>query len=79
MKKAKVKVTFKVPSWARYIAQDQDGEWYAYEYKPRIFTTPETHTERYPSHWMQEEGQNLKIGITTPTKNSWEKSRSKVK
>jgi hypothetical protein len=24
------------PSWAKYIAMDEDGEWYAYEFKPAM-------------------------------------------
>lgn len=56
--------TLKVPDWARYIAQDPDGSWWAYEGEPHI----------HDNGWYENElGRVKKIGfgnVNTEWQNS---------
>ena len=36
-----------IPEWARYIAQDRDGEWYAYTHKPTQIHSNFLHFHRH--------------------------------
>lgn len=53
-----------VPKWARYMAQDSDGEWYWYQHKPRLNSGEKV--------WLPQggESQQAYIGVLEDYKNS---------
>ena len=52
--------TAKLPHWCNWIAQDQDGNWWAYEAEPN---------EHHMGWYENEVGRNMKIAKTATNKN----------
>lgn len=61
--------TARIPPWARWIAQDADGTWWAYEAEPHI-------AER--SWYENEVGESMRVGREQPNPQ-WQKSLKKIK
>ena len=58
------KTSLKIPDWARYLAQDPDGSWWAYEGEPHI----------HDNGWYENElGRLKKVGEDEPDIN-WQMS-----
>jgi len=47
-----------IPSWARWIAQDEDGTWWAYEHEPNQNDTGWYENEVGRYHRLQQESPN---------------------
>ena len=46
-----------MPEWVRWVAQDADGSWWAYEVEPL----------QHDTGWYENEvGKQIKIGVTSP-------------
>ena len=58
----------KLPEWAQYIAQDADGQWWAYEAEPNL---------SHISWYENEVGRILKLDRRKPNVN-WLQSLQKV-
>ncbi|MCK5336399.1 MAG: hypothetical protein KAQ67_09555 [Gammaproteobacteria bacterium] len=65
MKKTKLS---DLPEWAQYIAQDADGQWWAYETEPNL---------SHISWYENEVGQILKLEREKPDIN-WHKTLQKI-
>lgn len=49
-----------VPEWARFVARDEDGSWFAYEERPKF--------DPDDGMWCPTDGRYRKIGDGMPTK-----------
>lgn len=58
----------KLPEWAQYIAQDADGQWWAYEAEPNV---------SHISWYENEVGRILKLNRGKPNVN-WLQSLQKI-
>lgn len=58
----------KLPAWAEYIAQDADGQWWAYEAEPNL---------SHISWYENEVGEILKLEKGQPTLN-WKQTLQKI-
>lgn len=58
----------KLPEWAQYIAQDADGQWWAYEAEPNL---------SHISWYENEVGRILKLNSEQPNIN-WLQSLQKI-
>lgn len=47
----------KVPTWARWLAQDEDGAWWAYEAEPN---------QQHNGWYENEVGRIQRLGVTAP-------------
>jgi len=62
-------VDMNIPEWAEFIAQDEDGQWWAYETEPNL---------SHISWYENEVGQIAKLEKTMANKK-WKKSLRKVR
>lgn len=61
--------TKQAPSWARWIAQDADGTWWAYEHEPNQF---------HKGWYENEVGLSIRLGSGEPNSN-WKDMLKAVK
>ena len=64
MNKIQMTVEFDIPDWATYIAQDEDGMWFAYEIEPHVTDDDDEWWSKYaslyiglsaePTNWTEE-------------------------
>jgi len=62
-------VDMKIPEWATFIAQDADGQWWAYEAEPNL---------SHISWYENEVGQVFKLAKSAANKN-WKESLKKIR
>jgi len=61
-------VDMNIPDWAEFIAQDEDGQWWAYETEPNL---------SHISWYENEVGRIAKLAKTGANKN-WKESLKKI-
>jgi hypothetical protein len=58
-----------VPDWVRWVAQDEDGEWYAHQNEPELF-------DKW-RHWSSD-GRITKIGCSDRKNPRWRETLHEV-